>query len=295
MTNVLTGLSAFVLTPMDADGVVDTDHLQRLVARLAERDVASIGVVGSTGSYMYLSARERARAMSAAVEASGEKPVLAGIGDMRTDAVLGHARAAEAAGVDALLLSAVSYLPLTDRDFTALADAAAGASGLPICLYNNPGTTHFTMSADLVADLAQRATVAAVKNPAPSDPSAHLSMLRARVPEGFVLGYSGDAVIAPALAAGAEAWYSVLAGSLPEPCIAMWQARGNQAELAQLNDRLAPMWALFRDFGGIRVAPTVANLLGLGPIKLPLPLQPLPPEAVARVEAALDALHEVAA
>lgn len=295
MTDVLRGLGAFPLTPMDAAGVVDTDHLKRLVARLVAHGVDSIGVVGSTGSYMYLSAVERHRAIAAAVEASAGTPVLAGIGDLRTDWVLAHVKAAETAGAHALLLSAVSYLPLTDGDFAALAQTVDQATSLPICLYNNPGTTRFNMNDALVADLSTLSHVAAVKHPAPAEhQSARLAALRTTVPQDFVLGFSGDAFIAPMAAAGADAWYSVIAGTLPGFAKDLWDARHDPDRLAVINERALPMWDLFKRFGGIRIVPTIANMLGLGPIRLPLPLQPLPLKAVAEVERAMDALQGAA-
>lgn len=58
MSSLFTGLSAFPLTPADADGVVDTDALGILVDRLATAGVDSIGLLGSTGGYAYLDRAE---------------------------------------------------------------------------------------------------------------------------------------------------------------------------------------------------------------------------------------------
>ena len=68
------------------------------------------------------------------------------------------------------------------------------------------------MSAELVENLAKLSTVYAVKNPASAKllSTGELAAMRSRMPEGFVLGYSGDALIANVLAAGADAWYSVV-------------------------------------------------------------------------------------
>lgn len=44
------GLSAFPLTPADAEGRVDADGLIKLVSRLSAAGVDSIGLLGSTGS-----------------------------------------------------------------------------------------------------------------------------------------------------------------------------------------------------------------------------------------------------
>jgi 4-hydroxy-tetrahydrodipicolinate synthase len=289
----LSGLSAFTLTPFNSAGVVDVDHLQRLVERLAATDIDSIGVLGSTGSYMYLSRAQRTRAIEAAVEACGDIPILAGIGDLRTDQIIEHTISADAAGASALLLAPVSYLPLTERDFTELVNTVTSGSSLPICLYNNPGTTHFTMTDELVARLATVPTVKAVKNPAPATllSTSELAAKRIALPEGFVLGYSGDALIAHVLPAGADAWYSVLAGTLPGLALEIWAARAEPERLRVLQTQCEPLWECFNTWGSIRVVPELSRMVGLGSLDLALPLQPLEHRAVAQIDRALQALN----
>ena len=291
------GLSAFPVTPADEEGRVDTDHMGRLVARLAGAAEASIGVLGSTGGYVYLTRADRARAVAAAGEAAGDVPVLAGIGALRTSDVLRHARDAEAAGAQGVLLAPVSYLPLTDDDVAGLVADVAGATGLPICIYNIPGTTHIAISEALLARLAQLAGVAAVKNPPPSDRGfgAQIARVRASTPAGFSVGYSGDAAIAGALQGGADAWYSVLAGTCPDLCLGLWQAREDAVALKALNSRLAPLWALVAAHGRIRVEYEIANILGLGPVTLPKPLLPMPTPVRDQIAAALDSVMGVTA
>ena len=290
----LSGLSAFTLTPYSRAGVVDVDHLQKLVANLAATDVDSIGVLGSTGSYMYLDRAQRARAIKAAVEASGDKPILAGIGDLRTDWVVEHTASADKAGASALLLAPVSYLPLTKRDFTELVKTVTSGCSLPVCLYNNPGTTHFTMTAALVAKLAKLPTVMGVKNPATATlmSTSVLAGTRKDLPEDFVLGYSGDALIAHVLPAGADAWYSVLAGTLPEVALKIWSARAEPEKLSELQSQCTLLWECFNSWGSIRVMPEISRMIGLGSLDLALPLQPLEHNAVAQIDKSLQALYD---
>lgn len=59
---LLRGLSAFPITPADASGRVDVAALRRLVTSLGAAGVDSIGLLGSTGSYPYLSRRAAPRA-----------------------------------------------------------------------------------------------------------------------------------------------------------------------------------------------------------------------------------------
>ena len=283
------GLSAFPVTPADDAGRVDTDRLQTFVSRLADAGVASIGVLGSTGGYPYFSTPERARALKAAVEAANGVPVLAGIGALRASDVTAHAQDAEAAGAAGLLLAPVSYLPLTDDEVLGLARDVAAVSTLPILIYNNPGTTHFNISEDLLLRLAEVRTVKAVKNPAPPDGdfADQIARLRPRLPDDFSLGYSADATIAGALSAGTDAWYSVIAGTFPDTCRDLWEARTDPDRLATLNARLGPLWDLFTAHGGIRVIHEAANLIGLGPVALPRPLLPLAEPVRAEIATAL--------
>ncbi|WGH77885.1 dihydrodipicolinate synthase family protein [Jannaschia ovalis] len=287
-----TGLSAFPVTPTDGAGRVATDRLQALVARIAETKPDSIGVLGSTGGYVYLDRAERARAAAAAVAAANGIPVLCGIGALTTREVLAHAEDAARAGAAGLLLAPVAYLPLTEAEVGTLVADTAAATERPICLYNNPTTTGFTFSERLIAELSRTPGVAAVKNPAPADGdvAGQLARLRAACAPGFALGYSGDATIARALAAGTDAWYSVLAGTLPELAAALWAAREDAAARAALDARLAPLWDLARRHGMIRLAHAAVDRLGLGPAPLPRPLLPLPLAAAGRLAQALAAI-----
>lgn len=127
MSKLFVGLSAFPLTPADAEGRVDTDTLGVLVDRLAAAGVDSIGLLGSTGIYAYLDRAERARAVAAAVEAAaGRVPLIVGAGALRTSWAKELARDAERAGAAGLLLAPVSYAPLTEREAAAHYRAVAG-------------------------------------------------------------------------------------------------------------------------------------------------------------------------
>lgn len=67
--SLFTGISAFPITPADPNGVVNADGVGRLTSRLADAGVDSIGLLGSTGAYAYLTRSERRCAIRAAVEA----------------------------------------------------------------------------------------------------------------------------------------------------------------------------------------------------------------------------------
>jgi 4-hydroxy-tetrahydrodipicolinate synthase len=289
------GLSAFPITPADAQGRVDTRALAGLLERLKAAKVDSVGLLGSTGTYAYLTRPERRRAIEAATEClGGAVPVIVGIGALRTDDAQDLARDAQAAGADGLLLAPVSYTPLTDEEvFRHFAEVAA-VTDLPLCIYNNPGTTRFTFTDELVARLSNVPRIVAIKNPAPppADAAATFEALRRKVPAGFAIGYSGDWHSAAAVMAGGAAWYSVLGGLLPRPALALLRAAQarDAAEVSRIDAALQPMWELFRQFSSLRVTYAAANILRLTDAQPPRPILPLGSAERERIEAALAGL-----
>src|SRR5947209_2508087 len=111
------GLSAFPLTPADEHGRVDTASLGVLLDRLVAAGVGSIGLLGSTGIFAYLTRAQMRRTIEAAAkQVSGRIPIIVGVGALRTDDAREFARDAQAAGADGLLLAPVSYTPLTEEE-----------------------------------------------------------------------------------------------------------------------------------------------------------------------------------
>ncbi|MDI6029510.1 dihydrodipicolinate synthase family protein [Corticibacterium sp. UT-5YL-CI-8] len=291
----LSGLSAFPITPADASGRVDVVTLRQLVGRLASAGVDSIGLLGSTGIYMYLSRAERRRALEAALEeVAGRTPAIAGIGALRTDEAVRLAQDAKAIGAAAGLLSAASYLPLSEDEVFEHFSTVARESNLPIVIYDNPGTTHFQFTPDLVARLAKVPGIAAIKNPGwdPESTGKLLADQRAIVPPGFSIGCSSDWTATETMIAGADIWYSVLGGLLTDVCLRIVRAaqRGDAGEARRLNREIAPIWDLFRQYSSFRTVYALADLLGLCHVEPPRPILPLPEEAKHQIAAQLAKL-----
>jgi 4-hydroxy-tetrahydrodipicolinate synthase len=124
--------------------------------------------------------------------------------------------------------------------------------------------------------------VASVKIPGvPADPArarARVARLREILPQHVTVGVSGDAFGAAGLNAGCDAWYSVAAGTLPRPILAITRlAQAGQADRArEESERLQPLWDLFARHGSLRVIAAAAAELGLTQHpNLPLPLRGL--------------------
>ncbi|WJG24929.1 dihydrodipicolinate synthase family protein [Vibrio furnissii] len=295
---MFSGLSAFPLTPMN-ETRIDEAAFVGLIERLTTAGVDSIGALGSTGSYAYLTREERTRVAKIAVEHAGNTPVIIGIGALRTKDVLNLADDAQKAGASGLLLAPMSYQKLSDAEVFAHFKAVAEAISVPLCVYDNPGTTHFHFSDELHGQIAELPNIASIKIPgvpsAPEEAKARVERLRALIPSHVSIGVSGDAFAATGLSAGCDVWYSVIAGLFPNTALELTRAAqsGNHAQAQQLSHRLQDLWAMFgRHNGSLRCIAAGAELLNLVDTPcLPLPLMSVQGEDRMRLATLIEQLH----
>ncbi|MNP28421.1 dihydrodipicolinate synthase [compost metagenome] len=156
-------------------------------------------------------------------------------------------------------MAPISYQALTDEEVFFLYEQVTSSLSIPLCVYDNPGTSHFRFSDELHSRIA-------------------VEKLRAVIPLHVTFGISGNPSAYPGLSAGCDLWYSVLGGLFPRLCldITRMTQSGHLEEAQHLSTLLEPIWKLFNSYGSLRVISAAAEIIGL--IKspsLPLPLQPL--------------------
>jgi len=292
------GLSAFPITPADEAGNVDTAAFSSILEALVDANVDSIGLLGSTGTYVYLTREQRRRTIATSVDVlDGQVPLMVGVGALRTNDAVSLARDAEAAGADGLLLAPVSYIPLSQDEVYQHFVTVAAAITLPVCIYNNPTATHFIFGDDLLSRLAQVENISAAKMPslAKADVRTELVRLRPLMPAAFKIGYSGDRRAADAVACGGDAWYSGMGGVLPGPILKLCLAAqaGDTGEVDRMNAVFAPLWDLCTSLGTVRVVYAIANETGVFDGHPPLPISPLPQNDREAVRNAVNLLSAV--
>lgn len=269
------GVLAYVITPTTEDSGLDLESLMRQVADLSTRGVSGVTVLGSSGNFAYLNRRERLQVVHAAVTAAeGRVPVIAGISAVGTREILEHAEDAESAGASGLLLSTVSYLPLSDAEVLQQSQTVAAATSLPLCLYQNYRTTGYEFPLAVVAELSQVPNIVAFK-----DNAATASIFRQRqealkvlVSARFSHGLSGDLMIA----AGTEstAWHSGPAALIPELYVNLRTAlvAGDTQRAASASHVLTELIKAISALPKGGVLHSMARLCGVrtGPPRLPL-------------------------
>lgn len=165
MPTLLTGVIPPVCTPLTPEFEVDTKSLTRLVDHLIDGGVDGLFVLGSSSEAAFLpDAHRRLVVDTVARHVAGQIPVLAGAIDMTALRVADHARAAVAAGADAIVVTAPFYTRTHPAEIELHFRAVAAASGVPIYAYDLPVSVHTKLSGDLLLRLAADGVLAGVKD-----------------------------------------------------------------------------------------------------------------------------------
>jgi 4-hydroxy-tetrahydrodipicolinate synthase len=273
MTLKLKGASTALITPF-RDGEVDHDALRALVERQIDGGIDGLVPCGTTGEAATMSEDEQLSVVRTVVEqANGEVPIIAGTGSNDTAQTVRYTRrVSEIEGVDAALVVTPYYnkpgQQALIRHFRTIADEG----GLPVVLYNVPGRTGVSMTADTIATLAEHPNIIAVKE-ATGD-MVFASEIRQSIPRDFSMLSGDDFTTMPFLALGGDGCISVVSNIDPGAMSEMYAAGAADAwdRARQLHYRLLPLAnALFAETNPVGVK-TAASILGWCTDELRAPL-----------------------
>ncbi|MCS4503790.1 dihydrodipicolinate synthase family protein [Arhodomonas aquaeolei] len=216
------GVYTPIITPYLDDYSVDWEGFERVVEHLVESGVHGIITAGTTGEYYAQSREERLALMKRTKElVSGRVPVIAGVGALRTEDAEDYARAAQKAGVDAVLLGAPYYAMPTERELVRHALSVDRAADLPVMLYNFPSRTGVNMGREFLDRVGRSGNFCAIKE-ASGDPT-RLHMLAREYPHIQVSCGMDDQAL-EFFAWGARSWVCGASNFLPREHIALWRA-----------------------------------------------------------------------
>ena len=198
-----------MITPFDAAGHVDYPEAARMAQWLAEHGSDGLVVTGTTGESATLSLDEKMRMFETVVKAvQGQVKVLAGTGSYDTAETVELSHAASEVGIDGLLVVTPYYNKPSQEGLYQHYRAVAGASALPVMLYNVPARTGVNLEAATVLRLAKIENIVAVKEA--SKLLDQVGEIIAGAPEGFQVYGGADEVNLPILALGGVGNVSVI-------------------------------------------------------------------------------------
>ena len=119
------------------DGDIDYERWERHLDHLIEAGINGVLVFGSIGEFYAFPLDVKKQAVDfVAKHVAGRIKVFAGVGDTNLNNVIDFAQAAEASGVDALVIVSPYYFSPTAGGAKAYFGAVAEATNLPVILYN---------------------------------------------------------------------------------------------------------------------------------------------------------------
>lgn len=261
-------------TPMRSDLSLDLDGAQRLARHLVEHSSEGLVVAGTTGESPTLTHAETLDLFRAIVDAVGkDTTIIAGTGKNDTAATAALTREATELGVDGILLVAPYYNRPSQRGLDRHFRMAAGATDLPVLLYNIPGRTGVEIAPETLLRLAEETpNIRGVKD-AVGD-LTKTAWLAARAPQGFGIWAGDDAVTLPMLAVGGVGAVCVASHLVGPDMARMIELFGTDPVKArEIHHRLLPLFTTLMKAdtspGPLKAA---LGMLGLpaGPVRPPL-------------------------
>jgi 4-hydroxy-tetrahydrodipicolinate synthase len=262
-----------LVTPMRADGSLDSDSLRKLVEFHIENGTDAIVAVGTTGESATLTVEEHCDVIRQVVEqTNGRVPVIAGTGANSTAEAIELSQYARDLGVAAVLLVTPYYNRPTQEGLYLHFKAIAEAVDIPQILYNVPSRTACDLLPETVGRLAKIDNIVGIKE-ATGD-VRRVQLIKDLVDDKFELYTGEDGNTVDFILAGGKGVISVTANVAPklmhEMCVAAIAGEVDKARA--INDKLAPLHqTLFSEANPIPVK-WALHEMGLIPEGIRLPM-----------------------
>jgi 4-hydroxy-tetrahydrodipicolinate synthase len=204
---------------------VDTQSLERLINFLIDAGVGGLFMLGTTSEGVFLTDAQRRTVLDVATAVSQRRvPVLAGIVDMTTARCIDHARAAQRAGVDALVLTAPFYVSMIQSEIKEHFRLVHAAVDLPLLAYDIPVTVHVKIERATTLELYKEGTIVGVKDSSGNEPEFRALAYERRTDPRFQVFTGSEVMVDNAVYVGANGSVPGLGNVDPAGFVRLYQA-----------------------------------------------------------------------
>jgi 4-hydroxy-tetrahydrodipicolinate synthase len=286
------GVFTALVTPFNSRNELDLEAFKRILQDQKDAGVAGIIPCGTTGETPTLSEDEKKQLIRVSLETlkgSGVK-VLAGTGGNDTAGTVAFSKWASDQGVDGLLVVTPYYNKPSQAGLEAHFTAVADAVKCPVMLYNVPGRTGVSLTAETIAKLARHPRITSIKEATANVAFASEILDQLAQARNAMTVLSGDdAAYLPLLSIGAHGVVSVASNLFPRAMVAIHKHMegGEHAEAMKLHQRFYPLFRdLFIDSNPGPIKHAMAHV-GWCDARLRAPLAPLSAAHAQQLEASL--------
>jgi 1-pyrroline-4-hydroxy-2-carboxylate deaminase len=217
------GVFPAVTTQMKKDGALDLEATARHLEVLIESGVRGLIMLGSLGENQSLDPEEKRRVVAMAVEVARSRvPVLSGVAESSTSAACRYVRDCEGLGAGGfMLMPPMVYKSPDPRETIAFFRAVAGATGLPIMIYNNPISYGNDVTPEMFAELASQKNFVALKES--SGNTRRIMDLRNIVGDRYAIFVGVDDLLLEAAVLGIDGWVAGVGLAFPRENQHLWE------------------------------------------------------------------------
>ncbi len=216
------GVFPAITTQFRPDYSLDVDATARHLETLIQAGIHGVVLLGTVGENTALEYEEKltvVREMKRA--AAGRVPVLTGVAEYTTALGCRYARDVEKIGIDGLMVLPGMVYKSDERESLRHFRTIAGATGLPILIYNNPVSYGVDVPPAAFARLADVANIVAIKES--SENVRRITDLVNLVGTRYILFAGVDDLVLESVLLGAQGWISGLVNAFPRENRALWE------------------------------------------------------------------------
>ncbi|AHL74368.1 dihydrodipicolinate synthetase [Stutzerimonas stutzeri] len=267
------GIYTPAITPLTADGAIDTAAFGEVLEYLIEQKVHGIIIGGSTGEYYAHTSQERIDLAARAKEViNGRLPLVVGTGAIRTEDSIAYAEAARAIKADAILVGSPPYALPTQQENAEHVLAVDRAADLPIMLYNYPARMGVAMGDEFFEAVSGCKNIVAIKESSGDMNRVH--RLACDYPQ-IALSCGWDDQALEFFAWGARSWVCAGSNFIPREHVALYEACVIEQDFAKGRRIMAEMMPLMDFLEGGKFVQSIkygSELAGLrsGGVRAPL-------------------------
>lgn len=236
-----------MVTPFDSSLAVDYSQARVVARHLVDSGSDGIVVAGTTGESPTLTKEEKLELFRVVVDEVGSRAqVIAGTGSNNTAESAALTREAEKIGVHGVMLVTPYYNKPPQEGLYNHFKTIAGATKLPVMLYNVPGRTVTNLLPATVAELAKIDNIVSLKEACGN--LDQISELRMTLPDDFIIYSGDDSLTLPMLSIGCHGIVSVVGHVVGRELQEMISAflAGDHKRAAEIHLKLFPVFkALF--------------------------------------------------
>ncbi len=239
---MISGISAALVTPLDRNGRLDQESLERIVERILAAGVTGVSPAGSTGEGPRLTRKMRL-ALSGEVRklVPASVAVLPNVPCNNVEDCLIEIQQLASIGCTAVLVAPPPYYLLDSEDVQRFYEMIADAAVLPVLLYNIPVFTKIEIIPEVVRILASHPGIAGIKDSSRS-PEYFVQILAASG-VGFDVLTGIDESLLDSFAVGADGAILASVNLAPELATGIFRSfsDGNSDNAFELQTRLTQL------------------------------------------------------